>query len=185
MTTEGRRDARQDRPVGRRRRRTSGVLAIVCAGAALVTVFGSGSASAATRASCPAYTTQQVQAATKGRAITPIYAVPTCIKNQHLVLGFINPSGIAGGSIAIASAHADSAVEVSVTDTGPGVAPADRARIFEEFQQTAVGLEQRDGTGLGLALSKRLVELHGGRIWVESEQDHGSRFAFTLPLGVA
>jgi ABC-type sugar transport system substrate-binding protein len=92
MTTEGRRDARQYRPVGRQRRRTSGVLAIVCAGAALVTVFGSGSASAATRASCPAYTTQQVQAATKGRAITPIYAVPTCIKNQHLVLGFINPS---------------------------------------------------------------------------------------------
>ena len=58
---------------------------------------------------------------------------------------------------------------MSVTDTGPGIAVEDRERIFEEFQQTDVGVQQREGTGLGLALSKRLVELHGGRIWVESE----------------
>ena len=58
---------------------------------------------------------------------------------------------------------------VSVTDTGPGIAAEDQERIFEEFQQTEVGREQREGTGLGLALSKSLVELHGGRIWVESE----------------
>ena len=63
---------------------------------------------------------------------------------------------------------------MSVTDTGPGIAPEDQERIFEEFQQTDVGLEQREGTGLGLALSQRLVELHGGRIWVESEPGHGS-----------
>ena len=74
-----------------------------------------------------------------------------------------------GGSVIVASAQVDGEVQVSVTDTGPGIAPEDQERIFEEFQQTDVGVEQREGTGLGLALSKRFVELHGGRIWVESE----------------
>jgi signal transduction histidine kinase len=87
----------------------------------------------------------------------------------------------AGGSVTVATARVDGEVHVSVTDTGPGIAPEDQVRIFEEFQQTDVGVEQREGTGLGLALSKRLVELHGGRIWVESELGHGSRFVFTLP----
>ena len=59
----------------------------------------------------------------------------------------------------------------------------DHERIFEEFQQTEAGVEQREGTGLGLALSKRLVELHGGRIWVDSEFGKGSTFVFTLPAG--
>ncbi len=57
----------------------------------------------------------------------------------------------------------------------------DRERIFEEFQQTDVGVGHREGTGLGLPLSRRLVELHGGRIWVVSEPGQGSRFVFTLP----
>ncbi len=86
-----------------------------------------------------------------------------------------------GGSVVVASERGDREVSVSVTDTGPGIAPEDQERIFEEFQQTDVGLQQREGTGLGLALSKRLVELHGGRIWVESEPGRGSRFTFTLP----
>jgi signal transduction histidine kinase len=72
---------------------------------------------------------------------------------------------------------------VSVRDMGPGIAPEDYERIFEEFQQTEAGQEQREGTGLGLALSKKLVELHGGRIWVESELGKGSTFTFTLPVG--
>jgi signal transduction histidine kinase len=88
----------------------------------------------------------------------------------------------AGGSIAVASSRVDGEVLVTVTDTGPGIAPEDRERIFDEFQQTDVGVEQREGTGLGLALSKRLVELHHGRIWVESEPGHGSRFVITLPV---
>ena len=68
-----------------------------------------------------------------------------------------------------------------MADTGPGIAPEDHTRIFDEFQQTETGLELREGTGLGLALSKRLVELHGGRIWVESEVGEGSTFVFALP----
>jgi signal transduction histidine kinase len=86
-----------------------------------------------------------------------------------------------GGSVAVSTARVGDEVQVAVADTGPGIAPADRERIFDEFQQTAVGISQREGTGLGLALSRRLVELHGGRIWVESELGHGSRFVFALP----
>ena len=88
-----------------------------------------------------------------------------------------------GGCIDVASSRVNGEARVTVTDTGPGIAPEDHERIFEEFQQTDVGVDQREGTGLGLALSKRLVELHGGRIWVESEPGHGSRFVFTLPIG--
>ncbi len=87
----------------------------------------------------------------------------------------------AGGTVDIAAARRDGEVRVSVTDTGPGIAPEDQDRIFEEFQQADAGKEQIEGTGLGLALSKRLVELHGGRIWVDSEQGRGSTFVFTLP----
>jgi signal transduction histidine kinase len=87
----------------------------------------------------------------------------------------------AGGAVDVNAARVDGEVRVSVADTGPGIASEDRERIFEEFQQTEAGIDQREGTGLGLALSKRLVELHGGRIWVESELGKGSRFVFTLP----
>jgi signal transduction histidine kinase len=87
----------------------------------------------------------------------------------------------AGGSVGVSAAQVDGELRISVADTGPGVPPEDRDRIFEEFQQTSAGAEQRDGTGLGLALSKRLVELHGGRIWVDSEPGSGSTFTFTLP----
>ena len=87
----------------------------------------------------------------------------------------------AGGKVVVGSRRVGNEAEISVQDTGPGIARADHARVFHEFQQTELG-EQHEGTGLGLALSKRLVELHGGRIWLESELGHGSRFAFTLPL---
>jgi signal transduction histidine kinase len=90
-----------------------------------------------------------------------------------------------GGTIAITTSRAGDEVRVSVRDDGPGIAAEDQTRIFEEFQQAAAGKEQREGTGLGLALSKRLVELHGGRIWVESEPGRGSSFVFTLPAAQA
>jgi signal transduction histidine kinase len=91
----------------------------------------------------------------------------------------------AGGSVVVATARSDGQAHVSVTDTGPGIAPEDRERVFEEFEQTELGARQGEGTGLGLALSLRLVELHGGRIWVEGGPDGGSRFVFTLPADEA
>jgi signal transduction histidine kinase len=87
----------------------------------------------------------------------------------------------AGGSVTVTTTRVEGEVYVSVADTGPGVAVADQERIFDEFQQTDVGVQHGEGTGLGLALSKRLVELHGGRIWVESRPGRGSRFVFALP----
>ena len=87
-----------------------------------------------------------------------------------------------GGTVGVSSARVDGEVQVSVADTGPGIAHEDQDRIFEEFQQTDIGEEQSEGTGLGLALSKKLIELHGGRIWVDSEPGKGSTFTFTLPV---
>jgi signal transduction histidine kinase len=91
----------------------------------------------------------------------------------------------AGGEVDVSAIRVNGEVRVSVADTGPGIAPGDHERVFEEFQQTDAGLEQHEGTGLGLAVSKRLVELHGGRIWLESELGKGSTFVFTLPAGSA
>jgi signal transduction histidine kinase len=87
-----------------------------------------------------------------------------------------------GGRIDVTAARVGEEIQVGVTDTGPGIASQDLDRIFEEFHQTEVGARQREGTGLGLTLSKRLIELHGGRIWVESGLGEGSRFVFTLPV---
>ncbi len=88
----------------------------------------------------------------------------------------------AGGEVDVSATRADGEVRISVADTGPGIALEDRERIFEEFQQTETGGVQHEGTGLGLALSKRFVELHGGRIWLESEVGRGSTFTFALPM---
>ena len=87
----------------------------------------------------------------------------------------------AGGQVDVSATRVDGEMRVSVADSGPGIAAEDLDRIFEEFQQTEAGAKQREGTGLGLALSKRFVEMHGGRIWCESEIGKGSTFEFTLP----
>jgi GAF domain-containing protein len=87
-----------------------------------------------------------------------------------------------GGRIGIKARQADGSVEISVSDTGIGIAPEDQARIFEEFRQVGGNYaHKKEGTGLGLTLAKKFVELHGGKIWVESEVGKGSRFIFTLP----
>ena len=90
-----------------------------------------------------------------------------------------------GGRIAINARQADGAVEISVSDTGIGIgiAPEDQPKIFEEFRQVGIDYAHKsEGTGLGLTLAKKFIELHGGKIWVESEVDKSSKFTFTLPL---
>jgi signal transduction histidine kinase len=74
-------------------------------------------------------------------------------------------------------------VEGAVADTGPGIAPDDQELIFEEFGPARADPASRhDGTGLGLPLARKLIELHGGRLWVESVPGAGSTFRFTLPV---
>src|SRR5205823_11310223 len=87
-----------------------------------------------------------------------------------------------GGQIDVRVAMKGGLAEISVTDTGIGIAPDDQARVFEEFRQVGAAAKKVEGTGLGLALSRKFIELHGGRIWVKSEVGRGSTFTFTLPL---
>jgi signal transduction histidine kinase len=85
-----------------------------------------------------------------------------------------------------ASRSGKESVQVSVSDTGPGIAPNEKDKIFDKFYQIAqVGDVKPKGTGLGLAICKALVELHGGKIWVEPEPNGGSTFYFTLPVARA
>jgi signal transduction histidine kinase len=72
---------------------------------------------------------------------------------------------------------------VSVTDDGPGIPLAEQSQIFERFYSNSHGPGEKTGAGLGLAIAKTVVELHGGRIWVKSQGGHGSTFLFTLPKG--
>jgi signal transduction histidine kinase len=89
------------------------------------------------------------------------------------------------GEVAIKAAAANGAYTISVHDTGPGIAAEDQTKIFEEFQQADNSqTKTKGGTGLGLSIAKRIVEMHGGRVWVESSPGHGSTFSFTVPLRV-
>src|SRR5206468_12024921 len=74
-----------------------------------------------------------------------------------------------GGRIEVAAAPRDGSVEVSVSDTGVGIAPEDQEAVFEEFRQVGSSAAKQEGTGLGLALCRKFVELHGGKIWLQSE----------------
>jgi PAS domain S-box-containing protein len=87
-----------------------------------------------------------------------------------------------GGKIVLRAAVKDSSLIVEVEDNGPGIDEQDQRHIFEPYQHIENGAEHMGGLGLGLALSKMLVELHGGEIWVKSKIGKGSKFGFSLPL---
>lgn len=86
-----------------------------------------------------------------------------------------------GGSVCLRARHEGDDLTVTVTDTGIGVAPEDQERIFESFQQGGRGAPKEEGTGLGLTLSRRMVELWGGRMWLDSTPGVGSTFGFSIP----
>ncbi|HVY61309.1 MAG TPA: ATP-binding protein [Planctomycetota bacterium] len=91
-----------------------------------------------------------------------------------------------GDTITIKAERTGTSLEVSVKDTGQGIAPEDMAKLFGKFEQGKTKATKGEkGTGLGLAIAKKLVELHGGQIFVTSELGKGSRFAFTIPLEVS
>jgi signal transduction histidine kinase len=89
-----------------------------------------------------------------------------------------------GGQIDVRAEMRDRVAEISVRDTGVGIAPEDQEAVFEEFRQVGTVSKKIEGTGLGLAISRKFIELHRGRIWVNSQIGAGSTFTFTLPLRI-
>jgi signal transduction histidine kinase len=87
-----------------------------------------------------------------------------------------------GGRIEVRTVPVDGSIEVSVSDIGVGIAPGDQEAVFEEFRQVGTAATKAEGTGLGLALCRKFVELHGGRIWVKSQIGAGSTFTLTIPV---
>jgi signal transduction histidine kinase len=89
------------------------------------------------------------------------------------------------GEVAIAASAANGSFTVAVCDSGPGISASDQARIFDEFQQAdSSSTRRKGGTGLGLSIAKRIIEMHNGRIWVQSALGKGSTFFFSLPVRV-
>jgi signal transduction histidine kinase len=87
-----------------------------------------------------------------------------------------------GGRIEVRVVPVDRMVEISVSGTGVGIAPEDQEAIIEEFRQVGTAAKKVEGTGLGLRLCRKFVELHGGRIWVKSQVGEGSTFTFAVPI---
>jgi signal transduction histidine kinase/putative methionine-R-sulfoxide reductase with GAF domain len=124
------------------------------------------------------------------KAIVPADLPPGRGDERRLTQVLLNLAGNAikftdAGGVSIEARATDGAFLVSVSDTGPGIAEADQQKIFEEFQQAdSSSTRTKGGSGLGLSISRRIVELHGGRLWVESAPGKGSTFYFTVPLRV-
>ena len=116
---------------------------------------------------------------------------------EHLPRGFLDPERIeqvlvnllhnaikfssAGSEIRLAAEQDDDEIEISVSDTGPGIPPDELDRVFERFYKTEKSRSDT-GSGLGLAISRHLVQLHGGRIWAVSPPRGGTSFRFTVPV---
>jgi signal transduction histidine kinase/putative methionine-R-sulfoxide reductase with GAF domain/HAMP domain-containing protein len=124
------------------------------------------------------------------KAIVPADLPPGRGDERRLTQVLLNLAGNAikftdAGEVSIVARATDGVFLVSVSDTGPGISEADQQRIFEEFQQAdSSSTRAKGGSGLGLSISRRIVELHGGRLWVESVLGKGSIFYFTVPLRV-
>ncbi|MEJ5199908.1 MAG: ATP-binding protein, partial [Anaerolineae bacterium] len=114
-----------------------------------------------------------------------VFCDPTRIR--EVVLNLLSNAGrfTERGGVRVRAWQEGEDVVVSVADTGPGIAPADQERLFRPFQQADGSIRRRyGGTGLGLSISKGFVELHGGKMWVESEPGRGTTFFFRLPIGL-
>lgn len=106
------------------------------------------------------------------------------IRVRQVLLNLLSNAGrfTEKGGVTVRAWKEANHVHIAVQDTGPGIAPVDAARLFEPFQQVDGSLRRKHGgSGLGLSISKAFVELHGGRLWVESDAGKGATFLFTLP----
>jgi PAS domain S-box-containing protein len=117
--------------------------------------------------------------------------LPTAIGDEQRIFQvYLNIVGNAikfteKGEVKIEVDDSDGGFLVSISDTGPGLSQTDQQKIFEEFHQVdSSSTRQKGGTGLGLSIAKRIIEMHGGRIWVESSLGKGSTFRFTLPFRI-
>jgi signal transduction histidine kinase len=87
------------------------------------------------------------------------------------------------GEIVVKASASKGSFSVAVSDTGPGISAADQSKIFDEFQQGASSSTKKEaGTGLGLSIAKRIIQMHKGRMWLESSLGSGSTFSFSLPI---
>jgi len=119
-----------------------------------------------------------------GEGVGEVYADELRLKQVllNLVTNAVKFTGD-GGSVVVGASRHEADIHITVTDTGVGVPEADKERIFESFQQGGRGSSREEGTGLGLTLSRRIVELLGGHMWLESEVGRGSTFGFAIPTG--
>jgi len=104
---------------------------------------------------------------------------------RQVMLNLLSNAGryVKRGGVQVRVRQEQNELMVTVTDTGPGIAPADQQRLFQPFQQLESSLRHRSGgSGLGLTISKRFVEMHGGKMWLESQVGVGTTFGFSLPV---
>jgi signal transduction histidine kinase/CheY-like chemotaxis protein len=117
--------------------------------------------------------------------LPPVFCDSTRI--QQVLLNLLSNAGrfTSEGGVRVKVWRTEEEVLIGVTDTGPGIALKDQGKLFEPFQQVDGSIRRRyGGSGLGLSISKRLVEMHGGKIWLESEIDGGTTITFSLPLQI-